>query len=234
MGNWFKSLTRTDGLAIAALLISCISAWFSYQQYQDSVISRKTPIIIRASPDHSKIVFYKPHKNSPNVLFKQRYKIILTNNSFNPESVIDWRFWELRGEKGGGWYAGMNFPMVDQSGASITLPLLISAKESKTFYLDIGQKIPIAVWEAVGADVKMDTEMDWYAADKIFSDAGHPFFGQLSPGASSAYQDLQVQRWGAGPSYQEYKVVFSKADGQSITAKVSLAVSDNPQGEATR
>lgn len=232
MAKWFKTMTVTDVVAVAALGISCISAWFSFQQYQDSVMGRKTPIIIRASPEHNKIVFFKPYENSPSVLFRQRYKIILTNNSFNPESVVEWRFWELRGEKGGGSYAGMNFPLVDQAGAPLTLPLSIAAKESKTFYLDIGQKIPAAAWDAAGKNVKIDTEMDWYAADEIFSDAAYPFFGQLSPGSSSLYQDLQVQHWGAGPSYQEFQVVFSKADGQGVSAKLSLAASDSPQGEA--
>lgn len=140
MMKWFKTLTRTDGIATLALLVSIASAFFSYQQYQDSVASRRTPIIIRVGAEHSKVSFYKAYKDDQDVLFKQRYKIILTNNSFNPESVIDWRIWERR-EEGGGEYAGMKYKLLDSTGTPMTLPFLIAAKESKVVFLDVGQKV---------------------------------------------------------------------------------------------
>ena len=83
--------------------------------------------------------------------------------------------------------------------------------------------------------VSLDKEMDWFEADRIFADAGYPLFGQLTPGESSRYQGLQVNRWLAGPAYQEFQLNFSKADGYEVAAKLSLNVSDNyPQGEAER
>jgi hypothetical protein len=234
MMKWFKTLTRTDAIATLALIVSIASAYFSYQQYQDSVASRRTPIIIRVGAEHSKVSFYKPFADFPFVLFKQRYKIILTNNSFNPESVIDWRIWERR-EDGGGEYAGMKSKLLDSTGTPITLPFLIAAKESKVVFLDVGQKVTPEAWAAVGSSVKFDNEMDWFEADRIFVDAGFPLFGQLTPGESSRYQDLQVNRWLAGPAYQEFQLNFSKADGYEVAAQLSLNVSDAyPQGEAQR
>lgn len=234
MMNWLKSLTRTDIIATLALLVSIPSAFFSYQQYQDSVASRKTPIIIRVGAEHTQVSFFRPYQDAENVLFKQRYKIILTNNSFNPESVIDWRIWELR-EKGGGEYAGMKSTLLDATGAPMNLPFLIAAKESKVVFLDIGQKVTPDAWAAVKANVTLDKPMEWFEADRMFADAGYPLFGQLTPGESSSYQDLQVNRWLAGPAYQEFQLNFSKADGGEVAAQLSLNVSDvYPQGEAQR
>ncbi|MET3456326.1 hypothetical protein [Pseudomonas kilonensis] len=234
MTKWFKTLTRTDAIATLALIVSIASAYFSYQQYQDSVASRRTPIIIRVGAEHSKVSFYKAYKDDQNVLFKQRYKIILTNNSFNPESVIDWRLWERR-ENGGGEYAGMKFKLLDSTGIPMTFPFLIAAKESKVVFLDVGQKVTPEAWAMVEQSVSLDKEMDWFKADKVFTDAGYPLFGQLTPGKSSRYQDLQVNRWLAGPAYQEFQLNFSKADGQEVAAQLSLNVSDvYPQGEAQR
>ena len=234
MMKWFTTFNRTDAIATLALIVSIASAYFSYQQYQDSVASRRTPIIIRVGAEHSKVSFYKPFADFPHVLFKQRYKIILTNNSFNPESVIDWRIWERR-EDGGGEYAGMKFKLLDSTGAPMTLPFLIAAKESKVLLLDVGQKVTPEAWAAVGTGVKLGQEMDWFEADRTFADAGYPQFGQLSPGESSRYQDLQVNRWMVGPAYQQFQLNFSKADGYEVAAQLSLNVSDvYPQGEAQR
>jgi len=58
---------------------------------------------------------------------------------------------------------------------------------------------------------------------------------QLRAIPSSKYQDLQVNRWLAGPAYQEFQLSFSKADGYEVAAQLSLNVSDvYPQGEAQR
>lgn len=233
MIKWFKTVTRTDVIATLALVVSIASAFFSYQQYQDGVASRKTPIIVRVGAEHDKVSFFKPHADFP-VLFKQRYKIILTNNSFNPESVIDWRIWERR-EEGGGEYIGMKSKLLDSTGMPMTLPFLIAAKESKVLFLDVGQKVTPAAWAAVGPAVSLGKEMDWFDADRIFADAGYPQFGQLAPGESSRYQDLQVNRWTKGPAYQEFQLNFTKADGYEVAAQLSLNVSDvYPQGEAVR
>ncbi|KIQ58951.1 MULTISPECIES: hypothetical protein [Pseudomonas] len=234
MMNWFRTLTRTDAIATLALIVSIASAFFTYQQYRDSVASRKTPIIIRVGAEHTKVSFYKPYKDASVVLFKQRYKIILTNNSFNPESVIDWRIWERR-ENGGGEYLGMKSKLLDSTGAPMNLPFLIGAKESKVIFLDVGQKVTPDAWAAVGPHVGLDKEMDWFEADRLFADAGYPLFGQLTPGESSKHQGLQVDRWLAGPAYQEFQLNFSKADGYEVAAQLSLNVSDvYPQGEAER
>lgn len=234
MMKWFNSLTRTDAIATLALIVSIASAYFSYQQYQDSVASRRTPLIIRVGAEHSKVSFYKAYQDDQEVLFKQRYKIILTNNSFNPESVIGWRISERRGNSSDA-YAGMNSKLFDSTGESMTLPFLIAAKESKVVFLDVGQKVSSAAWAMVEPLVALHKEMDWYEAEQLFTNAGYPLFGQLEPGESTLHQNLKVDRWRAGPAYQEFQLRFSKADGQEVAAKLSLNVSDiYPQGEAER
>jgi hypothetical protein len=117
----------------------------------------------------------------------------------------------------------------------MTLPFLIAAKESKVLFLDVGQKVTPEAWAAVGPAVNLEKELDWFDADRIFADAGYPQFGQLAPGESSRYQDLQVNRWTKGPAYQEFQLNFTKADGYEVAAQLSLNVSDvYPQGEAVR
>lgn len=226
--------TASDALAALALAVSVASAYFSYQQYRSSVDSQKTPIIIRVGAQQDKVTFFKYYEKSQDVLFKQRYRIILTNNSFNPESIIDWRLGE-RKDKGERWYPGLGPSLLDQDGNKLKGPFRISAKESKMVFLDIGQQVPRFAWDAVSKKIELNKELDWTQMNGIFSEAGFPYFGQLTPEGSVYTKNYTMDTWGNGPFYQEFNLRLLKADGQQITAELSLNVNDLfPQGEVLR
>ena len=218
--------------------------WQHFDTKASESVLNQSKITMRIGALRNNIIFSKVngigHSISGidySIVYKQKYKCILSNEGSIDEGIIYWDIHYLHeqafgDEKKVGYarYAGMNPRLTDENNQDISLPLNISARENKVVYIEVGMIVPITAWEAVSDKIELNKPVEWYQAESIFSQAGYPFFELFTHTEINQYSNSIAYE--AGDSYQSFSIRFIKTNDYQITGEFSINVNDlYKQGE---
>ena len=224
-------LTLGISLVTPAFLI-----WQHFDTKATENVQNQSKITMRIGALRNNIIFNKV-EISDRIVYRQRYKCVLSNEGSIDEGIIHWDIYHLDEQAFGGekrvryaWYAGMNPRLTDENNRDISLPLNISARENKVVYIEVGMIVPTTAWEAVSDKIELNKPVEWYQAESIFSKAGYPFFGEFTP--TETNQSGNFIAYEAGDLYQSFSIRFIKTNDYQITGEFSINVNDlYKQGE---
>lgn len=234
---------------LITIVISLITPTFLIWQHFDTKategVQNKSKITMRIGALRNNIIFNKVNGIDYSIVYRQKYKCVLSNEGSIDEGIIHWDIYHLDEQAYGGekklgyaWYAGMNPRLIDKNNQDISLPLNISARENKVVYIEVGMIVPTTVWKIVSDKIELNKLIEWYDAYEIFSKVGYPLFGQVSPtednqsGSIAVYEAGSSRDYEARDSYQSFWIRFIKTNDYQITGEFSINVNDlYKQGE---
>lgn len=237
-----SKLTRAEkwsiGLSLIAIALSLAAVGVGIWQYNDrkqfDQLERKSRLDARVGAVTGGITRFTANEVSHRILFRQRYRCILTNNGYAPTSLVDWRVVELAEPspngistgQAGGWYVGMDPRLVDAEGKEIDLPIRFEPAESKVLFIEVDMVVPEVAWRATRGKIPLDQAIAWEKADSIFNAADYPLFGQVQrvPIANTGTPPLHT--YVDGPHYQEFVAYFVKGNGKQARVQFSIMGND--------
>lgn len=237
-----SSMTRVErlsiGLSLLAIVLSMAAIGIGIWQYGDrkqfDQLERESRLDARVGAVTDGATRFTYHPTSRRVLFRQRFRCILTNNGYAPAGVVDWRVAELverspnevsTGRKGG-WYVGMDPELVNAEGQEIVLPIRLEPAESTVFFIEVGMVVPEEAWRAVRSRIPLDKEIGRKTVDSIFTAVQFPHFGQALRVPIPNTGTPPLHTYVDGPEYQEFLAYFVKGNGKQARAQFSLMGND--------